>query len=347
MRRVAAGLAAAILAGLCAAIAPAASAYAPAEGVFAAEAACPALVSIRRESNPGDVATVPGRSYVARALNRIGGDHVQIEIPEAAPPLRWVRLSCGTLRPAAAPARAGAFAPFFDEIDAGPGDPTPPPPRLGPFDRALLAVCGPWGSRPSRQAFRRMLDDPGLAAEVSALYASLDRAVLDGPASPDRFKDELTALWFRAGGFAHIFCGEPGPGGVGGLHFAGRYYEMQQRGWGGLAAASACRREIAPPVYTLGLRYRMPSGAIGTACPKGYAHGLDAAALLGATTRAARQAAARGLRDGMCLAAVEDAGVARHVAVLVLDRGAVRSFYPDASPRCDDGGPARGCACGR
>ena len=190
-----------------------------------------------------------------------------------------------------------------------------------------------------------MLDDPGLAAEVSALYAALGRAVLGGPLPPDRFRDALTTLWFRAGGFAHIFCGEPGAGGVGGLHFAGRYYEMQQRGWGGLAAASACRREIAPPVYTLGLHYRRPDGAVGTACPKGYAYGLDAAALLVAATRAARQAAARGLRDGMCLATVEETGVARHVAVLVLDRGAVRSFYPDASPHCD-GGPARDCACG-
>ena len=30
-----------------------------------------------------------------------------------------------------------------------------------------------------------------------------------GPVALPRFKDQLTAVWFDAGGFRHVFCGEP------------------------------------------------------------------------------------------------------------------------------------------
>jgi hypothetical protein len=33
-------------------------------------------------------------------------------------------------------------------------------------------------------------------------------------------------------------------------------------------------------------------------------------------------------------------------AVVVVKRDAVRTFYPDATPSCDGGGRAAGCACG-
>lgn len=220
------------------------------------------------------------------------------------------------------------FQPFFDDQTRTGIDPTPPAPRLGPLDRAVLAVCGDWGAHPRRQDFRAMLERPELAAEIATLR-------LAAGASAPGFADRLTAAWFDAGGFAHVFCGEPGARSLGGLHYQGRYLEMQERGWGGIA--TDCRRaEIVPPVYTIGVAYRAPGGHVARDCRKGYALGLDAGALLAAGFRAL----GRGNRDRMCLTTLPQG----YSAVAVIRRGAIRTFYPDATPHCDGGATA--CPCG-
>lgn len=322
-----------------------ADAYEELQGSFVARGACPALDSIRRGSNPGNATLLPGRSYTVRALNRPDGAYLHLEVPGAAPPLRWVHRACGELRTAAPPrAGEGGLHPFFDGT-AGPSAPSPAPPQLGPFDRAVLRLCGDWGSRPAAADFRRMLDDPDLAPEVTAIHAALDGRVAGGRRAPAAFRDELTDAWFRRDGFIHIFCGEPGRHGLGGLHFAGRYLQMQERGWGGIA--SACdRTEIAPPVYTFGVRYRIPGGGFATACPKGYAANLDAAGLIVETVKAFRALRPSPEGKAACLHRVAEPGERAYLAVFVARDGAILSFYPDASPACDGGGRPESCLCG-
>lgn len=71
-------------------------AFAPMSGCFVADAICPARPSIRRESNPGNVATEPGRAYPLLGANQAQQpSHIQIRIPEAEPRDRWVALGCG------------------------------------------------------------------------------------------------------------------------------------------------------------------------------------------------------------------------------------------------------------
>ena len=71
-------------------------AFATLSGCFVADAVCPAAPSIRHESNPGDVATEPGRAYPLLGANRQdGATHVQIRVPEADPRDRWVAVGCG------------------------------------------------------------------------------------------------------------------------------------------------------------------------------------------------------------------------------------------------------------
>lgn len=326
--------------GLLACLVQPGAAFEPVSGRFLATDACPAPVSIRQGHNPGDRHLRPGRSYLAHGLNKAGGSHVQVTLPGATPARRWVALDCGTLV-ATEDGADGGLLPFFDTA-TGPSDPSPGAPQLTALDRAVLQLCGPWGSRPASAAFRRMLDSDAPAAEVEALRQALGSAVLGPARDPARFKDELTAAWFRADGFAHIFCGEPARDGLGGLHYAGRYLQMQQEGWGGLA--TGCRRsEIAPPVYTFGLRYRIPGGGMGSACPKGYALSLDARELFIAATRALRLQDGRG--GPACLYRVAERGQPTFLAVLVSRDGAIRSFYPDASPSCDSGGPTSSCLC--
>lgn len=74
----------------------------PMDGTFLAARACDALVSIRKETNPGRVITAPGRSYRLLARNQKKATHFRIDVPGAAPPERWVPADCGRVVPPAA-----------------------------------------------------------------------------------------------------------------------------------------------------------------------------------------------------------------------------------------------------
>lgn len=74
-----------------------AAAEMPADGTFTAAKACPALQSIRKGTNPGDVMTEPGQGYRIVAKNQKKPSHYRIEIPGAEPAERWVEVSCGAV----------------------------------------------------------------------------------------------------------------------------------------------------------------------------------------------------------------------------------------------------------
>ena len=103
MARIRRGLAAALLL-VCGSLH--AAAEMPAEGEFIATSACPALLSIRKETNPGDVVTRPGARYAILAKNRKKPTHYRIGVPEADPPERWVEVRCGTIELADVPGKA-------------------------------------------------------------------------------------------------------------------------------------------------------------------------------------------------------------------------------------------------
>ncbi|MBU1304372.1 MAG: ribonuclease [Alphaproteobacteria bacterium] len=67
----------------------------PLTGYFTASKACPALQSIRRQTNPGDVMTRPGATYDLLAGNSDRPTHYWIVIPGAEPDRRWVAVDCG------------------------------------------------------------------------------------------------------------------------------------------------------------------------------------------------------------------------------------------------------------
>lgn len=320
------------------------AAQAPLEGELVAGTTCPAYVGFRARSNPDGARIEPGVGYRVLGLNKADGEWVRVVVPGAEPAERWVGRECGTLsegddggaegRPVAKRFRA-----FFDTRD-GPERPdmTPPPPPLEPFDRAVLELCGDWGSRPRRADFRAMLDRPDLAADVAAMRERL------GGSGAETFKDELAEVWFRADGFAHVFCGEPGEREIGGLHYRGRYLQLQELDLAGpLTPAECLTTEIEPPVYTFGVRFLTPGGEVREDCPKGYAHDLGARDLLVEATEAWQ--ASRGRPGRQCLEEVGE-GRGRYLAVFVRDRGGVRTFYPDATPSCDGGGSTSRCLCG-
>ncbi len=65
------------------------------KGFFIDHEACPALQSIRKETNPGGVQTQPGHFYPILAKNKPAASHYLIEIDGADPSRRWVSVQCG------------------------------------------------------------------------------------------------------------------------------------------------------------------------------------------------------------------------------------------------------------
>ncbi len=82
----------------------------PMDGTFRAIRSCEALLSIRKNTNPGHVITGPGITYKLLARNQTQATHYRIEIPDADPPERWVATDCGTIIPSTPGAAAGPAA---------------------------------------------------------------------------------------------------------------------------------------------------------------------------------------------------------------------------------------------
>jgi len=64
-------------------------------GDFKAAKACPALQSIRKGTNPGDVMLEPGHSYSLIGKNKPDATHYLVAIDGAEPRERWVEVGCG------------------------------------------------------------------------------------------------------------------------------------------------------------------------------------------------------------------------------------------------------------
>lgn len=116
-------LAAALLAALT--ILPA-RADAPASGTFTAASACPAPTSIKKGTNPGDVALTPQQGYTVVSANNTPATHYLVIVPGAQPERRWVAIDCGTLSAdgAAASAAPPRPAPAGPPNRAPKGNPT-------------------------------------------------------------------------------------------------------------------------------------------------------------------------------------------------------------------------------
>jgi hypothetical protein len=319
-------------------------AFVPRDGDFLIERSCEARPRLRDGADGPVYHLPPGSVFAAEGLNRADGPYLRVRVPELPERALWIARDCGGFiaspggRPDA-PERVSDAATIFGTLV--------PLPQLGPFDEAVLALCGPWGARPEPDGFRALFEDPALTKETQSIRAALGSRIRGHEyQDPAAFAEALTQVWFGAGGFAHIFCGEPGPERLGGLHYKGRILEAERAGW--IARAPCPIEIIAPPLVSLGIAWRRPDGEDGgEACPKSFSTQLDAAALLVTVTRAFEAKKRHRPGEAMCLTPLgeSDAAMAETLAVLVTRDGAVRTFYPSASPRCDGGGPPDNCLC--
>jgi ribonuclease T2 len=74
-----------------------AAATIPLDGYFIANQSCPALSSIRKNKNPGNVQLEADKAYVVVGKNKADASHYYLKIKGADPVLRWVTVGCGIL----------------------------------------------------------------------------------------------------------------------------------------------------------------------------------------------------------------------------------------------------------
>ena len=133
------------------------------EGQFVASKACPALLSIKKGTNPGNVNVAAGTSYRLLGKNKDQASHYWIEVGGAHPAQRWVAIACGAVDGAQGSASMGGGA----AANTPQGTVKPKPKPQGPKDGVpfyVLAVS--W-----EPAFcSTMKDKAECKAETSASY---------------------------------------------------------------------------------------------------------------------------------------------------------------------------------
>jgi hypothetical protein len=327
----------------------------PAIRAFRVDNACMAFSKIKTQANP-EALTI-GQSYAGRGFNRANNPtHVFIKVGEVN---KWVAVECGRftddglpLGTAAAGAATGPATgnkaaaqqclPFFDADDTptvdlkigGRVDVTPRPPTLNAFDRALNTTCGAPGKIVAKSEFVALMKaHPAELQRIKTFTGGRVFANQPAPATTDAYVDALADAWFNVKAFDHIFCGEPGAGGgkVGGLHFHGRYQQLQ-------ASGDLCRmpnyaqNEVKPgSVYTMGVMMKNANGAFVRDARKGYGLTLSGEDLLKLVTRAFAENGTGSNETAGCSLAVKDDGHA-FSAVFARRATGIRTFYPDATP---------------
>jgi Bacterial EndoU nuclease len=229
--------------------------------------------------------------------------------------------------------------PFFDNennpvpvgFPAGSNlDISPPAPKLNQFDRAVLKTCGNFGSRVSPNQFKQLLSDyPNV---VKKLRKATGGELRPGRKRRSDFIQDLTNIWFQRRGFEHIFCGEVyNENDIGGLHFYGRYLQLQEEGIGGRLPNNDKMQEVVPRViYTMGVIVKQGERMIRDVI-KGYGYLSNSEEMLIDVTRIYKL---QNNLEGACIFQVKDAETATiFPTVFVVKNKAIITYYPDATPK--------------
>lgn len=315
---------------------------------FVVEKPCKAYGSIKKKTQAKALEVC--QTYTAVGENkRQGATHAYILLGSKN---KWVDLNCGHYADAGVtsskckpgPGPDAKCLPFFDDTDnpvrikvGGTVDMTPPAPALNSFDEATNATCGAPGKVVSEEEFKTLLrSHPDVLQRIMAFTNGRVYANRPPRESTEDYLDDLTDAWFSIKAFDHIMCGQPEAGGsIGGLHFHGRYQQLQKTG-------EACRmsnygeNEAVPGVlYSFGATMKAANGGTAKSPIKGYGLTLSAEDILKAATRAFTENPTQSNESTACLQPITDDGK-QFTTVFVRRASGIRTFYPDATPASND-----------
>ncbi|MEA5597976.1 EndoU domain-containing protein [Rivularia sp. UHCC 0363] len=247
--------------------------------------------------------------------------------------------SIGLNSPANSQQQNTELLPFFDNQDnpvpvnypsGAKLDITPPAPQLNSFDKAVLKTCGPIGTRVSSNQFKQLLSNH--PEVLTKIQQATKGELRPGRKSKSEFLQDLTNVWFKNKGFEHIFCGEIyNANDIGGLHFAGRYLQLQQEKIAGRLPVNPGRQEVVPGViYTMGVIIKQPNRTIRDDI-KGYGYLSNAEELLVDVTKVFKQ---QENLEGACIYQQLDQETGKTFpTVFVAKNQGIITFYPDATPK--------------
>ncbi|MEO1374948.1 MAG: EndoU domain-containing protein [Cyanobacteria bacterium J06635_10] len=247
--------------------------------------------------------------------------------------------SIGLNNPVNAQQQNTELLPFFDNQDnpvpvnyprGAKLDITPPAPQLNDFDKAVLKTCGAIGTKVQPNQFKQLLSNhPEVLTKIqTATNGELRR----GRKRRSDFLQDLTNIWFKNKGFEHIFCGEIyNANDIGGLHFYGRYLQLQNEKIGGRLPVNPGRQEVVPGViYTMGVVIKQPNRIVRDEI-KGYGYLTNALELLVDVTKVFKL---QGKTEGACIYQQLDKETGKTFpTVFVRKNNGIITFYPDATPR--------------
>ncbi|MFQ1997997.1 EndoU domain-containing protein [Aeromonas veronii] len=231
--------------------------------------------------------------------------------------------------------------PFFDDKNdtvsvkvGGNVDITPSPPAIDDFGNDINKVCGASGKKTSEAEFIKLMKDNKDILDELIKFTD-GKVFYSEPKTTDRDKylESLSKAWYSIHAFDHIFCGETETDNkkIGGLHYYGRYKQLQDSG-------EACRipnynknEVISGSVYSMGVRMKKDSQTWISHEIKGYGLTLSALDILKAATRAFAENPTSSADSQACLLDVKDGDV-KYTTVFVRRNGGIRTFYPDATP---------------
>ena len=233
--------------------------------------------------------------------------------------------------------------PFFKAGKYDKCDDLPVAPMLNKFDKAVLDICGDWGSTPKREDFKNLLDKKEYKSYIDEIYEGLDHQVFTPNADLDTFKKELTELWFNNHGFTHVMCGQPRRGRLGGMHFFGRYLQAQKNQWVGRYYDDDLMDEISDKVFLVGVAFKNSRGQL-TVDPKKSYDLLHANEIILHATRAYKGLSKNSQlvekANGRCIYDNEDVNY-----VFVARKNSIVTFFAAFNPTCTRGQTE--CACVR
>ena len=247
--------------------------------------------------------------------------------------------SIGLNNPVNAQQQNTELLPFFDNQDnpvpvnyprGAQLDITPPAPQLNDFDRAVLETCGAIGTQVKPNQFKQLLSNH--PEVLTKIQAATNGELRRGRKRKSDFLQDLTNIWFKNKGFEHIFCGEIyNENDIGGLHFHGRYLQLQEHKIGGRLPINPGKQEVVPGViYTMGVVIKQPNRIVRDVI-KGYGYLSNAEELLVDVTKVYKQ---QKNTEGACIYQQLDKETGTTFpTVFVRKNKGIITFYPDATPK--------------